>query len=310
MPRRRRPCTPPLHGQALQIKPPPPTAWLQGVGRAGKSPPFQGKILSIQRSELEAAPAVAAATATPFNAPACASAPLAVGGRDAERDVTNIVIDTGGVLFHEGQSFGVIPPGTKLNSKGKEVPETNRLYSIASSRYGDKHDGSTCTLCVVRVIWRGERAGPVGGGQRGRSRAASAGPGSVTEVKCRVCASAPAAACRREWPGAAWPVLQLPGRPQSGRRAANDRARGHRHGEAQAPGRCGGPLRWLPARQPPHQQPPPRRPARARPQLLPDDHMQRPIVCVATGTGIAPFRSFWRRLFFDGVPGHPAGYQV
>lgn len=114
-----------------------------------------------------------------------------MGGRDAERDVTHVVIDTGGVLFHEGQSFGVVPPvsregrwhvpplpshprppppqlplpprpcprrrrqGTKLNSKGKEVPETVRLYSIASSRYGDRHDGTTCTLCVVRVVYTG-----------------------------------------------------------------------------------------------------------------------------------------------------------
>ena len=100
-----------------------------------------------------------------------------------------------GVRFHEGQSFGVVPPvsgpaapappraaaracrqppqarcppsslplslsprssqGTKINSKGKEVPETVRLYSIASSRYGDAHDGRTCTLCVVRVVWTG-----------------------------------------------------------------------------------------------------------------------------------------------------------
>ncbi len=48
--------------------------------------------------------------------------------------------------------------GTKINSKGQEVPETVRLYSIASSRYGDRHDGKTCTLCVVRVVWRGECA--------------------------------------------------------------------------------------------------------------------------------------------------------
>jgi hypothetical protein len=29
-----------------------------------------------------------------------------------------------------------------------------RLYSIASSRYGDAHDGKTCTLCVVRVVYK------------------------------------------------------------------------------------------------------------------------------------------------------------
>merc|ERR1719199_1049959 len=31
--------------------------------------------------------------------------------------------------FWEGQSYGVIPPGTKINSKGKEVPHGVRLYS-------------------------------------------------------------------------------------------------------------------------------------------------------------------------------------
>jgi hypothetical protein len=33
-----------------------------------------------------------------------------LGGRDRERDVSHIVIDTGGVQFVEGQSFGVQPP--------------------------------------------------------------------------------------------------------------------------------------------------------------------------------------------------------
>lgn len=44
--------------------------------------PFVGKVLSIER----------------------------LGGRDKERDVSHIVIDTGGVQYVEGQSFGVQPP--------------------------------------------------------------------------------------------------------------------------------------------------------------------------------------------------------
>jgi Na+-transporting NADH:ubiquinone oxidoreductase subunit NqrF len=41
--------------------------------------------------------------------------------------------------------------GTKINSKGKEVPHGVRLYSIAASRYGDTFDGKTTSLCVRRA---------------------------------------------------------------------------------------------------------------------------------------------------------------
>ncbi len=42
--------------------------------------------------------------------------------------------------------------------------------------------------------------------------------------------------------------------------------------------------------------------------LLPPNVWARPVVCVSTGTGIAPFRSYWRRLFYDAVAG-TEGYQ-
>jgi hypothetical protein len=76
----RQPVTAPgLEGNPLPLN-------THGIGKAGKNPPFLGKVLSVTR----------------------------LGGRDSERDVTNIVIDTGGVEFVEGQSFGVQPPGTKI----------------------------------------------------------------------------------------------------------------------------------------------------------------------------------------------------
>jgi hypothetical protein len=43
--------------------------------------------------------------------------------------------------------------GTKVNSRGKEVPHGVRLYSIASSRYGDFFDGQTTSLCVRRATY-------------------------------------------------------------------------------------------------------------------------------------------------------------
>lgn len=49
--------------------------------------------------------------------------------------------------------------GTKVNSKGKEVPHGVRLYSIASSRYGDKYDGKTTTLCVRRATYTDPETG-------------------------------------------------------------------------------------------------------------------------------------------------------
>lgn len=40
--------------------------------------------------------------------------------------------------------------------------------------------------------------------------------------------------------------------------------------------------------------------------LLPEDK-NAVLICVATGTGIAPFRSFWRRCFYENVPGYKYG---
>ena len=91
--------------------PPPPCA----------QTPFTGKVISVER----------------------------IVGPKATGETCHIIIQTDGKIpFVEGQSYGVIPPGTKINSKGKEVPHGTRLYSIASTRYGDKYDGQTVSVCV------------------------------------------------------------------------------------------------------------------------------------------------------------------
>jgi len=72
-------------------------------------------------------------------------------GAQATGETCNIIIDHFGKMpYWEGQSYGVIPPG--INPKNGK-PHTNRLYSIASTRYGDDMKGTTTTLCVRRATY-------------------------------------------------------------------------------------------------------------------------------------------------------------
>jgi len=72
-------------------------------------------------------------------------------GPKATGETCHIVIDHKGVFpYWEGQSWGVIPPGVR-EKDGK--PHSVRLYSIASSRYGDDMTGETGSLCVRRATY-------------------------------------------------------------------------------------------------------------------------------------------------------------
>jgi len=74
---------------------------------------------------------------------------------DAESDIHHIVLDFGKTAFPvlEGQSIGVIPPGT--NEKGQ--PHMMRLYSVASSRDGERPNHNNLALTIKRV--QGEKDG-------------------------------------------------------------------------------------------------------------------------------------------------------
>jgi ferredoxin--NADP+ reductase len=72
-------------------------------------------------------------------------------GAAATGETCDIIIDHFGKMpYWEGQSYGVVPPG--INPKNGK-PNTNRLYSIASTRYGDDMKGTTTTLCVRRATY-------------------------------------------------------------------------------------------------------------------------------------------------------------
>lgn len=146
-------------------------------------------------------------------------------GPNATGETCHIVIEHDGeVPYWEGQSYGVIPPGTKINARGKEMPHGVRLYSIASTRYGDTFDGKTASLCVRRATYWCPELGAEDPAKKGicSNFLCDAKPGDVIDLT-----------------GPSGKVM-----------------------------------------------------------LLPDDP-NAVVIMVATGTGIAPYRSFWRRAFIE-----------
>ncbi len=69
-------------------------------------------------------------------------------GDDAPGDIQHVILKLPpGMHYVEGQSLSIIPPGLAENGK----PHKPRLYSIASTRYGDLLTGDTVSLCVRRA---------------------------------------------------------------------------------------------------------------------------------------------------------------
>ena len=68
---------------------------------------------------------------------------------DAPGDIQHVVMKLPHSMHYvEGQSLSVIPPGVDVQTGRNYKP---RLYSIASTRYGDLLDGTTISLCVRRA---------------------------------------------------------------------------------------------------------------------------------------------------------------
>lgn len=83
---------------------------------------------------------------------------VAEGGSGTVRHLT-FDLSGGDLRYLEGQSIGIIPPGT--DDKGK--PHKLRLYSIASTRHGDKLDDETVSLCVRQLEYQNEQGETVYG---------------------------------------------------------------------------------------------------------------------------------------------------
>ena len=67
---------------------------------------------------------------------------------DDDHDVRHLILDAGGLPFPllEGQSVGIIPPGSDENGK----PHLPRLYSISSPRSGERPNYNNFSLTVKR----------------------------------------------------------------------------------------------------------------------------------------------------------------
>merc|ERR1719199_2280784 len=147
-------------------------------------------------------------------------------GPKATGETCHIIIEHEGKMpYWEGQSYGVLPPGTR-EKDGK--PHSVRLYSIASSRYGDDMTGNTASLCVRRATyWDPELKAD--------------DPKKKGVCSNFLCDTKPGEDVKMTGPS-------------------------------------------------------------GKVMLMPEKDPKTDLIMVATGTGIAPYRSFIRRLFFEDTP--------
>jgi len=163
-----------LGGQILSIKPLnsetplPMTAGMRKPSQPGDAPAVTATAPATQETPQEAPARPAKAKATEEEVPVNLYRPnspfigkclenYALVGEGGIGKVQHLTFDLSGgdLRYVEGQSIGIIPPGT--DNKGK--PQKLRLYSIASTRHGDFGDDKTVSLCVRQLEYDDPQTG-------------------------------------------------------------------------------------------------------------------------------------------------------
>ncbi|MBE7384116.1 MAG: ferredoxin-NADP reductase [Leptolyngbya sp. SIO1E4] len=92
---------------------------------------------------------------SPFVGKVISNEPLVRDGGSGIVQHITMDLSDGDLRYLEGQSIGIIPEGT--DAKGK--PHKLRLYSIGSTRHGDKMDDKTVSLCVRQLEYKDPETG-------------------------------------------------------------------------------------------------------------------------------------------------------
>ncbi len=91
----------------------------------------------------------------PFVGKVISNEPLVQEGGSGIVQHITFDLSEGDLHYVEGQSIGIIPEGNDENGK----PHKLRLYSIASTRHGDKMDDKTVSLCVRELVYKHPETG-------------------------------------------------------------------------------------------------------------------------------------------------------
>jgi ferredoxin--NADP+ reductase len=143
-----------LGGKIVSIRPAnenPPTNGSAASGNGQNSQSSGAKTKSMTQAKAKKdIPVNIYKPKNPFVGKCLSNEPLVREGGSGIVQHLKFDLSEGDLRYLEGQSIGIIPPGT--NDKGK--PHKLRLYSIASTRHGDDLNDTTVSLCVRQLEYQ------------------------------------------------------------------------------------------------------------------------------------------------------------